>query len=120
MQKNIKNQGGHMKIILISPFAMAEKKAEVMNEIFSQEKIHVIRSKQVLVNKELAEKHFQYLPKEKQMAIVNEWSGAMIEAMIIEGEGEEIKIKPEIEKVLYISESHEKGVEDIKLWFPEF
>lgn len=117
MQENIQIKGGQMKIILVRPYAMEHKKSEVLNEIYALQDAKIIRSKKIIVNSELVEKHFHNLPNDELKAISTEWSGTVIEAMIVEGE---FQIKKEILELVYISESFEKGAEDIKLWFPEF
>ena len=67
----------YKRLLLITPYGMAEHLNEVMTTIHRWGEIgNTIREKRVIVNEELAEKHFNYLPQDALAKVVNEWSGS--------------------------------------------
>lgn len=107
------------KLLLITPLGMNKHLNEVLTTIHRWGEIgNTIREKRVIVNEELAEKHFNYLPKDALIKVVNEWSGSKIIACIIASCPEDAQ--QELMYKVYISPDEKRAERDLKLWFPEY
>lgn len=108
----------YKKLLLITPYGMSDLN-EVLNKIHHWGEIgNTIREKRVIVNEELAEKHFKYLPNDALARVVGEWSGARIIACIIMTCPE--NAQQELLHKVYISPDEKRAERDLKLWFPEY
>lgn len=107
------------KLLLITPYGMNKHLNEVLNTTHRWGEVgNTIREKQVIVCEELAEKHFNYLPKDSLAKVVGEWSGSKIVACMILDCPE--NAQQELMHKVYISPDEKRAERDLKLWFPEY
>jgi hypothetical protein len=107
-----------MKLIVVSPFGMT-KFHEALNSISSWgESGNLVRSKNIIVNEELAQKLFSFLSSERAELVVEEWTGAMVFVALVKEVGadaEELMAK----SIIYVS-PEERADRETHLFFPEY
>jgi hypothetical protein len=99
----------------MSPSGQALKALELHRIIG---KLPIIHEKKVLHSAGHLQKHFESLPLQQRIAVVNEWAGTT--TFVVAVENVDPRIREEQRQFLYVSQDDEAGERDFRLWFPEF
>ena len=107
-----------MRLLIFSPLGMT-KLAELIQVMNSWgDKDNVVRSKRVIVNRELAQKLFEYLPQEQTDAVVIEWVGSIVHTALIKVVGPEASEL--MDKMLIYISPEDRSEREMRLLFPEY
>ena len=107
-----------IKLMLITPFGMSEL-GELFN-ILATQKVRVQRRKRVLVTDKLVAIHFESLGEDQKQALISEWSGTEVEALLVEDSPELEQLGDKMSTQLYITPAKYEAWRDILLWYPEY
>lgn len=106
-----------MKLLIISPLGMT-KFNEVSDLVSWGPKDNFVRSKKVIINRELAEKLFDYLPQKQAAEVVEEWTGVTVLASLVKED--DPSSKDLMEKMLIYISSEDRAERETRLFFPEY
>lgn len=107
-----------MKLVIVSPFGMTQFDRTLKAIAAWGGPENVIRSKRMIVNEELARKHFQFFDETAMAKAVEEWTGTTVHAAIVNSVGDDA-IGLARESLLYFS-PEERSEQEARLWFPEY
>lgn len=107
-----------MRLIIVSPFGMTQFDRTLKAIIAWGGPENVVRSKRVIVNEELARKHFQFFDDVVSKKAVEEWTGTTVHAALVNSVGEDA-ISLAKESLLYAS-PEARSEQESRLWFPEY